>query len=314
MLQRSKGAEGAQSDGNVVAGSGPYRIRVAAELSGVSPATLRAWERRYGIPVPRRSSTAYRLYTAEDVELVQRMRGLVESGVPPSDAARTCLASGIGVGEPSPEVDVLTVARDRLLSATRRWDGPAIDDELTRLLFLLDVQTLFARVISPLLVEVGQLWEEGELSVAQEHLLSERIELTLRAALRMMDRVDGPHVILGCTDGEDHVIGLLGAALRFSGSGASVTVLGASTPPDALADVVQNLSPRLVGLSTTCAPPSPRTLFRQYAKACGDTPWVVGGPCAESVAGLVEELGGIVAIGPAPAWSGKIRHWLRGAR
>ena len=54
-------------------GAGPFRINVAAELCGVPAATLRAWERRYGIPVPRRTPSAYRLYTAEDVEQINRV-------------------------------------------------------------------------------------------------------------------------------------------------------------------------------------------------------------------------------------------------
>ena len=47
-----------------------YRIRAVAELTGVSTATLRAWERRYGVPTPSRTASAYRLYGDEDVALV----------------------------------------------------------------------------------------------------------------------------------------------------------------------------------------------------------------------------------------------------
>ncbi|WP_434422398.1 MerR family transcriptional regulator [Nannocystis pusilla] len=47
--------------------TGRYRIQSVAEMTGVSAATLRAWERRYGLPAPRRSSSAYRLYSDRDV-------------------------------------------------------------------------------------------------------------------------------------------------------------------------------------------------------------------------------------------------------
>ena len=56
-----------------------YRIRTVASLTGISPTTLRAWERRYGLPAPRRSSSAYRLYSDRDVERIRRVRELCEA-------------------------------------------------------------------------------------------------------------------------------------------------------------------------------------------------------------------------------------------
>src|SRR5689334_8496835 len=115
---------------------GPYRIQLAAELCGVMPATLRAWERRYGIPVPRRTASAYRLYSADDVELVRRMRELVDGGVPPAEAARTVRASAgalISSRITAGDGDGLELARSRLIAATQRYDAQAIDAELTRL-------------------------------------------------------------------------------------------------------------------------------------------------------------------------------------
>lgn len=295
--------------------AGPFRINVAAELCGVPAATLRAWERRYGVPVPRRTASAYRLYTSEDVELVRRMRDLVEDGVSPAEAARVVLGSPAPVpeGEHLP-IDGLEMAQSRILAATQRWDAPGIDLELTRLSMLLDAQTLYERVVAPVLSEVGCRWERGELSIGQEHLLTDRLELAVRASLRALERAEGPLVLLACIDAEQHVLGLLGAALRFASSGARAVVLGAMTPAAALGDAVRSMAPRLVGLSMALSPPNPKALFRSYAKACGPTPWVVGGAAAESLRGVIEDAGGIAAIGPASAWSSQIRDWLRSSR
>ena len=311
-----------RSDPNVLVdvaavGPGPYRINVAAELSGVPAATLRAWERRYGVPVPRRTTSAYRLYSSEDVDLVRRMRELVESGVAPAEAARTLLASGenLSASEEAPGGDALELVRERIIAATQRWDARAIDEELTRALFLVDAQTLYNKIISPLIVEVGTRWESGQLCVAQEHLLSEKLELALRAVLRALDRADGPMVLLGTISDESHVLGLLGAAIKLAQGGARLALLGAATPPSAVADAVRSMAPRLVGLSVTGTPiPKPRALFKAYAQACGTTPWVVGGPGAASVEDAVLECGGLVAIGPMSAWGTQVREWLRGAR
>jgi len=222
-----------------VAGAGPFRIQAAAELSGVPAATLRAWERRYGVPVPRRTASAYRLYNADDVELVRRMRLLVEDGVSPAEAARVVLGSAPAASDDEHgPIDGLELAQGRILAATQRWDASAIDLELLRLSMLLDAQTMFERIVSPVLAEVGTRWERGELSIGQEHLVTERLEIAVRASLRALDRPDGPLVLMACIDAEQHVLALLGAALRFAASGARVVVLGAMTPPSAVADAV----------------------------------------------------------------------------
>ena len=304
----------ASRDGEPSVGPGPYRIQVAAELSGTPAATLRAWERRYGVPVPRRTTSAYRLYTAEDVALIRRMSELVAGGMAPSDAARTVLASINPQVDASP-VDMTTdpreLASSRILSAVERWDGDAIDAELARISYLFDVQSLFANVLSPLLVEVGERWERGELSIAQEHLLSEKLELFLRAQLRSIDRRDGPLALVACIDREEHVIGLLGGALRLAASGWRVTVLGAATPAEALGDAVRRLSPRLVGLSVTRPPAEAKRLFKQYARVIGETPWVVGGPGAGAVADAVRAAGGHLAAEPGSPWTQQLRELAR---
>lgn len=295
-------------------GAGPFRIHVAAELCGVPAATLRAWERRYGVPVPRRTTSAYRLYTTEDVAQIVRMRELVEEGVAPAEAARVVLGSPAAVADEHVPVDGLELAQARILAATQRWDAEAIDLELVRLSMLLDAQTLYERVVAPVLTEVGARWERGALSIGQEHLLSDRLELAVRASLRAVERSEGPRVLLACIDREQHVLGLLGAALRFASSGAHTILLGAMTPADALGDAIRSMAPRLVGLSVSLPPPSPKALFRGYGKACGTTPWVVGGASAESLRPAIEDAGGIVAAGPSSAWSTQIRDWLRSPR
>jgi MerR family transcriptional regulator, light-induced transcriptional regulator len=291
-------------------GPGPYRINAAADLSGVNPATLRAWERRYGVPVPRRTASAYRLYTNEDVSQIRRMRELVEQGMAPAEAARAVREPQMPRTE-SATGDGIEATQKRLLAAADRYDPVAIDAEIARASMLLDAQTLFEKVVSPVAVEIGQRWEDGAISVAQEHLISERLEFALRATLRSLERSDGPLVLFACVETEQHVIGMLGAALRFASNGARVVTLGATTPPSAIADAVEHLSPRAVALSVTMLPAQPRPLFKAYAEACGDTRWVVGGAGAEAVRAAVEAAGGVAVSGPATTWQPSVRDWLR---
>jgi DNA-binding transcriptional MerR regulator len=273
------------------------------------------------VPVPRRTASAYRLYTHEDVALIRRMRELVVAGVSPAEAARVVLGSPVEGPIPAARVvpppvldaamlDGLATAQGRILEATVRWDAPGIDAELARLSMLLDAQTLYENIVSPVLVEVGERWARGEMSVAQEHLLSERVEITLRAALRALEHPDGPVVVFACVDAELHVLGALGAALHFASQGARIVMLGAMTPPSAVADAVGGTRPRLVGLSMSLPPAAAPELFRAYAEACGGTPWVVGGAAAAGLRAEIEDAGGMVAVGRGGDWGHAINVWL----
>jgi MerR family transcriptional regulator, light-induced transcriptional regulator len=178
---------------------------------------------------------------------------------------------------------------------------------------LLDANTLYEQVVSPLLVEIGRRWGNGTLSIAQEHLLSERLESAVRAALKTIEQPDGPLVLIACIDHEQHVLGMLGAGLRFAANGARIVVLGAMTPPQAIADAVAVMAPRLVGLSACVIPEAPHALMKAYGQACAGTPWVLGGRAAESLREAVDEAGGFVALGPASEWRARVRAWLRAA-
>lgn len=277
-----------------------HRIQAVAAMTGVSAATLRAWERRYGFPSPHRTESAYRLYSDHDVELVRRMGALVATGVPPSEAARR-LAGGLA---PSPiaEADLddpFAGMVGRILAAVRELDAPALKGELRRLVLLDDGPLAFARVLRPVLAEIGALWEAGALSVAHEHFASHLIATTVLDLLRTTPvHPEAPTVALACFAEEQHGLPLLGVALEMVAWGCKPFVLGARTPPDALGAAVRLLRPALVGLSVTVDPGPPaatRRLLDDYRTACGDTPWIVGGAAAEAMAPLVTSRGGFVA-------------------
>ena len=65
-----------------------YRIQAVAEMTGIPAATLRAWERRYGVPSPMRTESADRLYSDSDIDVIRKLRELTENGMAPAEAAR----------------------------------------------------------------------------------------------------------------------------------------------------------------------------------------------------------------------------------
>ena len=81
-----------------------YTIGEASARTGVGASLIRAWERRYGVIVPRRTPTGYRLYDDANLRTLDTMRELVDGGWTASEAARAILAGEVDVGE-MPEDD-----------------------------------------------------------------------------------------------------------------------------------------------------------------------------------------------------------------
>ncbi|WP_373045865.1 MerR family transcriptional regulator [Vulgatibacter sp.] len=274
---------------------GRYRIQAVAQMTGVPAATLRAWERRYGVPTPARTASAYRLYSDRDVELVTRMRDLLAEGIAAAQAAATVLALPL----PAPaagSADAWEQAGAAIVEATRRFDVAALEGAVRQALTLGSAATIYERVLGPTLREVGDLWHAGLLSVAQEHLATQVLESTVRSMLRLVQPpTPARAVVLGCMAEETHTLGLYGAAFHFTGWGYRTVILGARTPPEAVADAVAGIEPAAVGLSMVMPLPraAARRLLAAYGEACGSIPLLLGGRAAPSLASLVEELGGL---------------------
>ncbi len=284
-----------------------YRINAVSQLTGVPTATLRAWERRYGFPTPGRSSSAYRLYSERDVELVKRMRELIDGGVAPNEAAKQLLA-GADAAPPDvlePGSDPYGLAVERIVDAAAKFDHAALNAEIRRALMLDSGVTAFERVLRPSLVAIGDRWHAGEISIASEHFASHLITSATLDLLRLVSvPQDAPTVVLACFSEEQHVLPLYGAALELASWGYRPLIVGARTPPTAIARAREALDPDLIGLSVTLIPEpasTARDLVDAYADAALHVPLLVGGKGAVALAPFIEARGGHVAHAEAEA-------------
>jgi MerR family transcriptional regulator, light-induced transcriptional regulator len=112
---------------------------------------------------------------------------------------------------------------------------------------------LCEEVIRPAMYEIGVMWEEGRLGVADEHLaasISETV-LALIGAITSAPPDAQPRVLVCATDGETHSIGARMVAETFAAVDWSVQFLGASTPPDEVARAVAERNIDVLALSTT---------------------------------------------------------------
>jgi len=232
--------------------AGPAHLRIG-ELSrrvGVPPELLRAWEQRYGLLQPVRSAGGFRLYTAADETRVRSMRRHLDAGISAAQAARLALgerASEAGEGE-SASLAPLT---SDLGDALDRLDEPGAHAALDRLLARFTLQTVLRDVLLPYLHELGERWERGEASVAQEHFASNVLRGRLLGLARGWGQSAGPRAVLACAPGELHDLPLIIFGLALAGRGWSITYFGPDTPIATIQEALEDVDPRLVVVSAT---------------------------------------------------------------
>jgi MerR family transcriptional regulator, light-induced transcriptional regulator len=230
-------------------GPGFLRIGALAKRTGVSPELLRAWEQRYGLLQPTRTPGGFRLYSAADEARVQRMQSLVSGGLAAAQAAHLILSGG----EPAPRTDSgsaapLEEAAGNLSASLDRLDEQAANSALDRLFSAYTVETVLQDVVLPYLHRLGERWETGEVSVAQEHFASNLLRGRLLGLAQGWGQGQGPLAILACVPGEHHELGLLVFGVALRRRGWRITYLGTDSPIDAAADTARSVLPAVVVL------------------------------------------------------------------
>lgn len=210
-------------------------MRVVSRLTGLHPDTIRAWERRYGAIEPRRTAGGARRYSHADVERLSLLRDAISNGFAISDAvqfdeerlrrARPVLGSSRESVGPKWEDWI-----ENYLSAIRSYELRAAEEMLHRAAAILPPREFALRVVAPLLREVGDRWEEGELGIAEEHLVSGQVERVLGQLTAHRAELGAPRVLIAAPTGHRHVFGALIATILVSGHGAIPLYLGADLP------------------------------------------------------------------------------------
>jgi DNA-binding transcriptional MerR regulator/methanogenic corrinoid protein MtbC1 len=275
---------------------GLVRIGELSRRVGISDHTLRAWETRYGLLRPHRSSGGFRLYSADDERRVRRMSHLLGRGLSPAEAARvvlgerdedtvllrlppppenlppppentTTLASAQAAqagrhGGPhgGPQGGLLGgdaaarspfhAARDSLTRALDRFNDAGAHGVFDEMLAQFSVEAVLREVVVPFLHTQGERWQNGDISLIQEHFASNVIRGRLAGLARGWASGAGPRAVLACPPGELHDLALMVFGIVLRGGGWRVVFLGADTP---VGQIVPALipTPQLVVIAAT---------------------------------------------------------------
>jgi DNA-binding transcriptional MerR regulator len=247
------------------------RIGELSKRSGVSPELLRAWERRYGLLRPERSPGGLRLYTPADLERVRVMQQHLAEGLAAAEAA--ALASS--ASQEDEPVLLPAAVRGELAQALESFDEPEAQAILDRALAVSTVDGFLSEIVLPYLEELGDRWEQGEISVGQEHFASAVLRGRLLGLARGWGRGVGPLAILACLPGEHHDLGLISLGLSLRARNWRIAYLGPDTPVETLSEAARDLRPAFVILSAISdgciapALPELRSLARRFRVALG---------------------------------------------
>jgi MerR family transcriptional regulator, light-induced transcriptional regulator len=245
-----------------------YTIKTVVQQTGITPATLRAWERRYGVLSPGRSDGGYRLYSERDIAILRWLKAQVEAGIAISSAV-TLLELQHRAGE-QPEQDILSASPAGREPAAGPRNAPAVIEELLGALLvfhegeaeailaeafaLYPVESVAEDIIAPVLVEIGERWHRGEATVVQEHFATAFLRRRLSTLFHAYDQpAAGPLAITGSAPGEWHDVGILLVSLTLRRHGWRVIYLGQNVPVSHLIQEAKSLVPDLVCVSATTA-------------------------------------------------------------
>lgn len=236
-----------------------YNIKSVAKLLAMPAVTIRAWERRYNVITPTRSESGHRLYSEQDIEDLRWLKVQTEE-------------KGINISQAVKMLDMMRAKREQTVAPKvevafdKSYDG--IIEQLYEALISFDAvqaqslsalgfamfpfEEMFHQVFVPILTRIGDEWEQGRVTVAQEHFAS--MFLTQRfyqfmSAFPVNPTL--PKVLAFCPQQESHHIGLLLFTLFLRRNGMDVLFLGPNTPEDGVAETIEKQDVKIVAMSLT---------------------------------------------------------------
>ena len=238
---------------------GLYPIRVVSKMTGINVHTLRAWERRYGVPRPSRSAGTHRLYDESDIAVIRRVQELTLSGLPPGRACAYVIAEGSDAqaaaeAEAPSAVDRGCELCGALVRAFTELNEERAGSILSEVTHLLGQEVALVDVLLPALAEIGTAWEEGRASVAAEHFASGMIRGWLVSLLDGVAKSDPRIVVLvGAAPDDQHEIPPLALTMLLRRRGWHVVFLGTGMPFEDFSDAIVRKRPQLVCMSASVA-------------------------------------------------------------
>ncbi len=259
-------------------------VSVVARRLGVAPATLRTWDRRYGIGPSAHREGSHRRYLASDLAKLEYMRSLVLAGVPAAEAATKALSLEIteeysvaiarsivpmyNSGESSQLSTKAPVGGGNVIATPGAEQGArglaraatALDAQACREIVCQGIAThgvipTWNQIIVPVLRGVGERWQSSGKGIDIEHVLSSTLESALGSIVNKTTTFTNPRpVMLAGANNERHKLPLWALAATLAEANIRTLMMGSGMPVDALGEAVVKTGPAAVFIWSQIGP------------------------------------------------------------
>ena len=241
-----------------------FNLKAVVQQTGTKPDTLRAWERRYGLPTPRRSTGGHRLYSQRDIDTIKWLTDRQQEGLsirraveqwrqieadgrdPLLEAAASAIQRT--VAQPLyPAGATLEKMRGDWLDACLAYNEQQATLILNQAFALYPPETVVVELLQRAAAQVGEGWYQSNVTVQQEHFCSAQIVRRLETLVMAAPPPARPgRILVACPPEEYHVIGPLLLTFLLRRQGWEVIYLGANVPTERLETTVAAVKPQLV--------------------------------------------------------------------
>jgi DNA-binding transcriptional MerR regulator len=256
-------------------------VASVARRIGVAPATLRTWDRRYGLGPSSHEAGEHRRYCPSDLAKLTLMRRLITTGMAPCDAAERALnhEGAISVEELVVDFEIREELVESIHKAAKALDKAFVETALRQDMAKHGVIPSWTEVIVPLLFLVGDEWEADGSGIEVEHMLSEIIKRLLVQSIGEIKKPVNAHPVLLAAVGEEmHSLALHALAAALAEKKIETFFLGARTPLEAISGMVKRSAPPAVFLWAQLTQNSDPRFFKDLPSIRPAPRVIVGGP------------------------------------
>ena len=239
-----------------------FNLKAVVRQTGIKPDTLRAWERRYGLPTPHRSAGGHRLYSQRDIDTIKWLAVRQQEGLSIKRAVDQWRQLGADGQDPlllaalAPQRaaagpvyaagEALTNMRQDWLEACLAYDEQQATLILNQAFALYPPETVAVELLQRAASQVGEGWHQGQVTVQQEHFCSALIVRRLEALAMAAPPPARPgSILIACPPEEYHIISPLLLTFLLLRRGWQVLYLGANVPIEQLETTIAVAKPQL---------------------------------------------------------------------
>jgi len=289
-----------------------YPIKVVSQMTGLSVHVIRAWEKRYNVVEPDRTDTNRRLYSEEDIEKLRLLNDASHLGHNIGSLAALSLSelknllakersnlpeTKVGLNSFS-SINTVEEILTECIETVKDYDAKKLESILLNASAKLTQPVLIEEVVIPLVYKIGDMWHEGEIRVANEHLASSVIRSFLFNLLESYPSNNSAPVLISATPrGQEHELGALIAGVVAAASGWKVVYLGANLPAEEVGAVVSYLNTKVVAISLVYPsddPSLPKELKKLKQILPPGVSIIAGGRAADGYLNSLDEIGALV--------------------